>query len=260
MTDQTLGSPAGPATARRAQSAPSRQPCQLAGTNTVTRNEISRWERGERVPEDWLPHIARAHNIPLHVLERMAARARGQEPATTSGPPLDLSPFFGDDTDLPTRLADAWHARAVATAAVGPTLVLVGGYAGSGKTEFARFLSDLSGWIYLDKDAMTRLTERLSSPWSPTPTTATPPSTSPTSAPTNTTASSTPPTPTSPTDVKLHTPRLAPRLTHRCQAHGVTVTAIWLHSDLDTMYEYSEAGDAPATSGNSPLGTNTPAP
>lgn len=43
-----------------------------------------------------------------------------------------------------------------------PTLTLVAGYAGSGKTEFSRFLSYLTSWTLLDKDTLTRpLVERL---------------------------------------------------------------------------------------------------
>lgn len=46
---------------------------------------------------------------------------------------------------------------------LGPlSLVLVGGFAGSGKTEFARFLASVTGWTILDKDALTRaLVEQL---------------------------------------------------------------------------------------------------
>ncbi|MCI0690092.1 MAG: ATP-binding protein, partial [Sporichthyaceae bacterium] len=35
-------------------------------------------------------------------------------------------------------------------------VVLVAGFAGSGKTEFARFLSGITGWALLDKDVLTR--------------------------------------------------------------------------------------------------------
>ncbi|MFI6345203.1 AAA family ATPase [Streptomyces sp. NPDC050560] len=39
---------------------------------------------------------------------------------------------------------------------------MIGGYAGSGKSEFARFISQLTGWPVLDKDPITRpLVERL---------------------------------------------------------------------------------------------------
>lgn len=41
-------------------------------------------------------------------------------------------------------------------------VVLVGGFTGSGKSEFARFLSSVTGWTILDKDTITRaLVERL---------------------------------------------------------------------------------------------------
>lgn len=38
----------------------------------------------------------------------------------------------------------------------GSTVVLVGGYAGSGKTELGRILARLTGWAMLDKDSITR--------------------------------------------------------------------------------------------------------
>lgn len=43
-------------------------------------------------------------------------------------------------------------ARAITT----PQIVLVGGYAGSGKTEFGRILARATGWPILDKDTATR--------------------------------------------------------------------------------------------------------
>ncbi|MDL4773624.1 hypothetical protein [Actinomadura xylanilytica] len=98
-----------------------------------------------------MPYIARAHNIQLSVLERMAAHARGDQPATDDAP-FDLSGLFPGGDALKTRIANARHSRAVANAGAGPVLILVGGYAGSGKSEFARFLADLSGWAVLDKD------------------------------------------------------------------------------------------------------------
>ncbi|MFJ8646059.1 helix-turn-helix domain-containing protein [Streptomyces sp. NPDC093546] len=53
--------------------------CALSGVQSVTRNEVSRWERGARVPESWLPFIAQALSAPLADLERAAAYARGDE-------------------------------------------------------------------------------------------------------------------------------------------------------------------------------------
>lgn len=65
-----------------------------------------------------------------------------------------------DPDDLETRVLDAYQQQRSAT---GPlSLVLVGGFAGSGKSEFARFLSAVTGWSILDKDTISRaLVERL---------------------------------------------------------------------------------------------------
>jgi predicted kinase len=69
----------------------------------------------------------------------------------------------GLHSQLSERVGDAWaQARADLPADSGPVLVLVGGFAGSGKTELARFLSGITGWALLDKDQLTRpLVERL---------------------------------------------------------------------------------------------------
>ncbi|MFA1546775.1 AAA family ATPase [Actinomadura chokoriensis] len=238
----------------RSQRALAAQLCDLAGSDTITRHEVSRWERGLRIPDDWLPYLARAHNIALPVLERMAAQAHGHEPGN-DGTPFDLSAFFPGADTLKTRLANAWHGRAVANAGGNPVLVLVGGYAGSGKTEFARFLADLSGWALLDKDALTRrMTERLLI------------SLGADQHDRHTDLYRTQVRPheyrclmnaaygnidcgvsiilAAPFITELNNPNWLPRLTHRCQAKGVDVTSIWVHSDIDTMHEYIELRDA----------------
>jgi len=46
------------------------------------------------------------------------------------------------------------HARTVLTTR--PQLILIGGYAGSGKTELGRIIARQTGWPMLDKDTMTR--------------------------------------------------------------------------------------------------------
>lgn len=48
------------------------------------------------------------------------------------------------------------HALSAPLRATAPQLVLVGGYAGSGKTEFGRTLARATGWPILDKDTTTR--------------------------------------------------------------------------------------------------------
>jgi transcriptional regulator with XRE-family HTH domain len=51
--------------------------CASSGTPTVTRHEISRWEREERIPSGyWLGWLAVALDLPLTRLERAAAIAR----------------------------------------------------------------------------------------------------------------------------------------------------------------------------------------
>lgn len=51
--------------------------CASAGVATVTRHEISRWEREERIPSGyWLSWLAAALDLPLQRLERAAAVAR----------------------------------------------------------------------------------------------------------------------------------------------------------------------------------------
>ncbi|NUS81016.1 MAG: AAA family ATPase [Streptomyces sp.] len=64
-----------------------------------------------------------------------------------------------DDVDseaLHNRVIDAWRRHTGGAGVDGPTVVLVGGYAGSGKSEFAKFLGGLTGWPILDKDSLTR--------------------------------------------------------------------------------------------------------
>ncbi|MGK5551628.1 AAA family ATPase [Actinomadura kijaniata] len=229
--------------------------CDLSGSSTLTRHEISRWERGDRIPDDWLPFISRAYGVPLPVLERKAAWARGAG-APTETVPIDLSPFFPEANALQARIASAMHARAMATAGTGPVLVLVGGYAGSGKTEFARFLSDLTGWAVLDKDALTRrMTERLLISIGGDPhdrhTDLYRGEVRPheyrclLNAAYGNIGTGVSMILAAPFISELHTPGWLERLTHRCQGQGVEVAALWINSDLDTMHEYIETRDAP---------------
>src|SRR5262245_58114216 len=51
--------------------------CASAGVDTVTRNEVSRWEREERIPSGyWLGWLAFALELPVSTLERAAGIAR----------------------------------------------------------------------------------------------------------------------------------------------------------------------------------------
>jgi transcriptional regulator with XRE-family HTH domain len=61
--------------------------CDLSGCPTVTRHEISRYERGERTPRYWLPYLAEALGVSLDELER---RVYPPKPRAA-----DLSPWPG---------------------------------------------------------------------------------------------------------------------------------------------------------------------
>ncbi|MBW8487236.1 ATP-binding protein [Actinomadura sp. PM05-2] len=180
----------------------------------------------------------------------MAAVARGEEPGP-SAPPYDLSSFFPPGNILRTHLGAAWHSRATAGAGSRPTLVLVGGYAGSGKTEFARFLSEFSGWAFLDKDALTRrMTERLLLSLTGDPhdrhTDTYRAEVRPLEYKTLITAAlanvecGVSLILAAPFLAELHDRAWLTRLTHRCQAKGVEVAPVWIHSDINTMHDYLE--------------------
>ena len=60
--------------------------CAAAGMPTVTRHEVSRWERGERIPTGyWLAWLALTLNVSLEQLERATAATRRQREWTRSG-------------------------------------------------------------------------------------------------------------------------------------------------------------------------------
>ncbi|MFI8349285.1 helix-turn-helix domain-containing protein [Streptomyces sp. NPDC085596] len=59
--------------------------CVASGTQSITRNEVSRWERGARVPDTWLPFLAAVFGVPLWELEQAAAYARGDTLAALPG-------------------------------------------------------------------------------------------------------------------------------------------------------------------------------
>lgn len=70
--------------ARKSQRQLAAMLCAVSGTQSLTRNEVSRWERGERIPDSWLPFIAEVLSIPLGELERAASYARRE----TDRPPF----------------------------------------------------------------------------------------------------------------------------------------------------------------------------
>ncbi|MGP4024556.1 helix-turn-helix domain-containing protein [Actinomadura sp. 3N407] len=71
--------------------------CRISGTASVTRHEVSRWERGERVPDVWLPALATALRVPLDNLQRAAAHARGEDIGTELRSPAEALAYFLPD-------------------------------------------------------------------------------------------------------------------------------------------------------------------
>ena len=154
-----------------------------------------------------------------------------------------------DGLDIQQRIIDAWKRRHTGGDPNRPTLMMVGGYAGSGKSEFARFISQLTGWPVLDKDPIARpLVERLLIEMG----------SDPNDRHTNLYREKVRPleyqclleTAYANIDCAISTVLTAPfiseatdlrwmrRLIHRCEARGVTVTVVWMQCDLDTMHEY----------------------
>ncbi|WFB07750.1 helix-turn-helix domain-containing protein [Streptomyces sp. LX-29] len=65
--------------------------CALSGLQSVTRNEVSRWERGGRVPDAWLTFLAQALDTSPSELARAAAYARGETDTAPPGPDTTLA-------------------------------------------------------------------------------------------------------------------------------------------------------------------------
>lgn len=74
--------------------------CAVAGIITLTRNEVSRWERGGRIPDAWLPPLAQELGVTLHELEQAAAYARGDTHATLPGVAATLADLLPDEDAL----------------------------------------------------------------------------------------------------------------------------------------------------------------
>ncbi|MFK4068105.1 helix-turn-helix domain-containing protein [Streptomyces sp. NPDC029674] len=106
--------------ARLSQSQLAARLCMVSDTATLTRNEISRWERGERLPEVWLTTLATVLAVPVTELERGAARARGEEEPQDDHPAAVVQERAGwllahDNAHGGDHVADAaiqvWHSE-----------------------------------------------------------------------------------------------------------------------------------------------------
>ncbi|MER5944160.1 helix-turn-helix transcriptional regulator [Streptomyces sp. NPDC001928] len=74
--------------------------CAVSGTASVTRNEVSRWERGERIPGAWLPALAAVLGARLEALESAAAYARGEAQGRLPGAFATLADLLGPGDPL----------------------------------------------------------------------------------------------------------------------------------------------------------------
>ncbi|MEV7197146.1 helix-turn-helix transcriptional regulator [Streptomyces sp. NPDC093510] len=77
--------------------------CAVSGTASMTRNEVSRWERGERIPGAWLPALAAVLGAQSETLEAAAAYARGDAAGRLPGAFATLAELLppGDPLEPP---------------------------------------------------------------------------------------------------------------------------------------------------------------
>lgn len=111
--------------------------CTLSGVPTLTRSEVSRWERGERIPAGWLPLLAQGLSTALPDLERAASYARGEpspdgalSPAETLAALLPLDEELGTPGEAVRRRIDPGTVERLAARVHGLRLaddVLAGG-------------------------------------------------------------------------------------------------------------------------------------
>ncbi|WP_433331669.1 AAA family ATPase [Spirillospora sp. CA-294931] len=205
-------------------------------------------------------HVAQVAAVP--VPRPATPPAATETAAVTISNGLDQVTDASQDRDsaagdvLKDRVVNAGRGRALTDGTNKPVLVLVGGYAGSGKTEFARFLGDVSGWAFLDKDSLTRrLVEKLLVSLGG----------SQHDRHTDLYLNEVRPLEykclmdtandnidcgistilAAPFITELNDPAWLERLTNRCKSKGAEVAAIWVRCDIDSMREYIEFRDAP---------------
>ncbi|MET9064482.1 helix-turn-helix domain-containing protein [Streptosporangium sandarakinum] len=85
----------------------------VSGQSTITRNEVSRWERGRRLPMAWLPWLSIVLDVPLAVLDQAAVLSRARRLGVTV-------PHTNDDH--PSLFGDGWTRESNAAMAEGLTV------------------------------------------------------------------------------------------------------------------------------------------
>ncbi|MBM0274809.1 helix-turn-helix domain-containing protein [Micromonospora tarensis] len=219
----------------------------LLGADGALIQEYDRMERltrGRRRHQALVATTSRhraAHPIMDHVIRHTAAAGSGDN----AGPSIE---------SLRRRIFEAHEARASRSESA-PALVLIGGYAGSGKTELGRMLAGITGWTLLDKDQITRpLVEDLLSAMDRDP---------------NDRHSEAYLRRVRPVEYRcvlnaafaqldaggscivsapflheLPNPGWLQRLTKRCSTRGIGILSVWVDADVDSMYEYLVRRDA----------------
>lgn len=72
--------------------------CEVSGRPTITREEVSRWERGVRVPGPfWLPHLASTLQTPVAVLEIERVKRRSFLRMAALAPIAGMAPQVAED-------------------------------------------------------------------------------------------------------------------------------------------------------------------
>jgi predicted kinase len=135
------------------------------------------------------------------------------------------------------------------------SLVLVGGFAGSGKTEFGQLLAEITGWTLLDKHALNRpLTDTLLRTLGADPNDrrshAYMSHVRPLqyrcllNAAFNNLDNGASTVLTAPFLLEMPDASWLRRVAHRCMAGGVDLEVIWVHCDIDSMYNNLQARGA----------------
>jgi transcriptional regulator with XRE-family HTH domain len=137
--------------------------CMITRTRTITRHDISRYERGKRTPEAWLPALATALGAELHVLETAAAVHRlsladpaHQAAALAERRHIDaslargLADLLADTRRLEDQVGSAVLVRTVTAQAdlAGQLAKDSRGQARTAMTEVAAGWEQFTGWLY----------------------------------------------------------------------------------------------------------------
>lgn len=237
------------------------------GPPIVHLDRLIQWARLLRIPQEYLwfklpESVDQTHPEPAVQLDRLDQHP-GPEGSMSlvHSALLRASPACGvelsDEPSLSSfehRVLGAWTAR-VRIVDDAPLLVLVGGFAGSGKTEFGRFLSSVTGWAHLDKDTLTRpLVESLLTSLDADPndrqTSLYVEQVRPVeyrcllTAAFDNLGSGVSTVLTAPFLGELPNPSWLRCVTRRCTTLRVDVVMIWVDADVETMYAYLQARDA----------------